>query len=58
MDSGKIRYATSAGGVDIAFKIVGPENGRRVVLVPGFVTHLDFAEEFGPTRALLPEAAA
>ena len=58
MDSGKIRYATSAGGVDIAFKIVGPENGRRVVLVPGFVTHLDFAEEFGPTRALLDATAS
>ena len=58
MDSGKIRYATSAGGVDIAFKIVGPETGRRVVLVPGFVTHLDFAEEFGPTRALLDAASS
>ena len=45
------------GDVDIAFKIVGPETGRRVVLVPGFVSHLDFAEEFGPTRALLDAAS-
>jgi class 3 adenylate cyclase len=50
MSDGKIQYATSTGGVDIAYRLVGPEAGRRVVFVPGFITHLDFADQFGPTR--------
>lgn len=47
-----VGYATSTGGVDIAYQLAGPKDGPRVVVVPGFVTHLDLGWDFGPMTSL------
>ena len=39
-----IRYARCAGGIDIAYKVVG-EGPIDFVYVPGFVSHLDLLDD-------------
>ena len=48
MDVSDVRYATSTGGVDIAWQEFGDPRGPRVVWVSGFISHLDLNWEFPP----------
>ena len=41
---GDIRYARCAGGIDIAYKVMG-DGPIDVVFVPGFVSHLDLLDD-------------
>jgi pimeloyl-ACP methyl ester carboxylesterase/class 3 adenylate cyclase len=41
---GDIRYARCAGGIDIAYKVMG-DGPIDVVFVPGFVSHLDLIDD-------------
>ena len=41
MERSQIRYATGAGGIDIAWQEFGHVNGPRLVFIPGFVSHLE-----------------
>lgn len=53
MERGEIRYAPSAGGVDIAYQVVG-DGPVDLVFVSGFITHLDLSWEL-PHFAWLKE---
>jgi class 3 adenylate cyclase/pimeloyl-ACP methyl ester carboxylesterase len=53
VDIGPIRYATSSGGVDIAYQQFGRSDGPRLVFVSGFISHLDLNWEWKPYSALL-----
>lgn len=41
METSQIRYATGAGGIDIAWQEFGQVNGPRLVFIPGFVSHIE-----------------
>jgi pimeloyl-ACP methyl ester carboxylesterase len=41
---GDIRYARCAGGIDVAYKVLG-DGPVDVVFVPGFVSHLDLLDD-------------
>ena len=41
---GDIRYARCAGGIDIAYKVMG-DGPVDIVFVPGFVSHLDLLDD-------------
>ena len=41
---GDIRYARCAGGIDIAYKVMG-DGPTDIVYVPGFVSHLDLLDD-------------
>ncbi len=41
---GEIRYARCAGGIDVAYKVMG-DGPVDVVYVPGFVSHLDLIDD-------------
>jgi pimeloyl-ACP methyl ester carboxylesterase len=41
---GDIRYARCAGGIDIAYKVMG-DGPIDIVFVPGFVSHLDLLDD-------------
>jgi class 3 adenylate cyclase len=41
MERSQIRYATGAGGTDIAWQEFGQVNGPRLVFIPGFISHLE-----------------
>jgi class 3 adenylate cyclase len=41
VEKSQIRYATGAGGIDIAWQEFGQKNGPRVVFIPGFISHLE-----------------
>ncbi len=41
---GDIRYARCAGGIDIAYKVMG-DGPTDIVYVPGFVSHLDLIDD-------------
>ena len=41
---GDIRYARCAGGIDIAYKVMG-DGPSDIVFVPGFVSHLDLMDD-------------
>ena len=49
MDIGEVRYATSTGGIDIAWQEFGPPDAPKLVWVSGFISHLDFNWDFPPT---------
>ena len=53
VEIGPIRYATSTGGVDIAYQEFGRSDGPRLVFVSGFISHLDLNWEWEPYSALL-----
>jgi predicted ATPase/pimeloyl-ACP methyl ester carboxylesterase/class 3 adenylate cyclase len=50
---GAIRYARSSGGIDIAFQAFGDPDGPRVVLIPGFTSHLEINWELPPYAPIL-----
>jgi len=41
VEKSQIRYATGAGGIDIAWQEFGQVNGPRLVFIPGFVSHIE-----------------
>ena len=41
---GDIRYARCAGGIDVAYKVMG-DGPIDIVYVPGFVSHLDLIDD-------------
>jgi class 3 adenylate cyclase len=48
MQPPEIRYATSTGGVDIAWQELGDPDGPCLVFVLGFISHLELNREFPP----------
>jgi class 3 adenylate cyclase len=48
-----VRYARSAGGIDIAWQEFGNEAGPRLVCISGFVSHLELNWEFPPFANML-----
>jgi class 3 adenylate cyclase len=53
VETPEVRYATSTGGVDIAWQQFGRADGPRLVWVSGFISHLDLNWEAVPYAALL-----
>ncbi len=53
MEMPEIRYATGAGGIDIAWEEFGREDGPKLVWVSGFISNLDMNWEFAPFGNLL-----
>jgi len=41
VERSQIRYATGAGGIDIAWQEFGQVKGPRLVFIPGFISHLE-----------------
>jgi class 3 adenylate cyclase len=41
VETSQIRYATGAGGIDIAWQEFGQVKGPRLVFIPGFISHLE-----------------
>ena len=41
VEKSQIRYATGAGGIDIAWQEFGQVKGPRLVFIPGFISHLE-----------------
>ena len=41
VETSEIRYATGAGGIDIAWQEFGLVKGPRLVFIPGFISHLE-----------------
>jgi class 3 adenylate cyclase len=53
MEPSQIRYATGAGGIDIAWQESGRADGPRLVCIPGFISHLELNWDAPPFANLL-----
>jgi class 3 adenylate cyclase len=53
MNRPEVRYAAGTGGAEIAWQEFGPPDGPRVIVVPGFISHLDLNWEAPPIGNIL-----
>ncbi len=53
METPEIRYATGAGGIDIAWQEFGRADGPRLVWISGFVSHLELNWDSPPYANVL-----
>jgi class 3 adenylate cyclase len=53
VETSEIRYATGAGGVDVAWQEFGSADGPRLVCIPGFISHLELNWDAPPTATVL-----
>ncbi len=53
VDAPRIRYATGPGGIDIAWEEFGRADGPAIVVIPGFISHLELNWNGPPIATLL-----